>query len=65
MLFQKHPKIIGNKANVHPILVFLGILGGVAAFGFVGILLGPIIITLFVTFIDIYEEEGFDHAIKG
>ena len=59
------PKIIGSKANVHPLLVFVGILGGVAAFGFVGILLGPIIITLFITFIDIYEEEGFDHEIKG
>jgi len=59
------PKIIGDKSKTHPILVLLGILGGVATFGFVGILLGPIIITLFVTFIDIYHEERLDHEASG
>lgn len=59
------PKIIGDKAKVHPILVLLGILGGLAAFGIVGILLGPLIITLFVLFIDIYQEERLDHAAKS
>ena len=59
------PKIIGQRAKVHPILVLLGILGGVAAFGFVGVLLGPIIITLFVTFADIYQEERLDHEASG
>ena len=51
------PKIIGDRAKVHPILVLLGALGGLAAFGIMGVLLGPIIITLFVIFIDIYQEE--------
>jgi predicted PurR-regulated permease PerM len=55
------PKIIGDKAKVHPILILLGILGGFAAFGIVGVLVGPIIITLFVIFIDIYQEERLDH----
>ncbi len=59
------PKLIGDKAKVHPVLVLLGILGGVAAFGIVGILLGPIIITLFVIFIDIYREERLNHEASG
>jgi predicted PurR-regulated permease PerM len=54
------PKIIGDRARVHPVLVLLGILGGVAAFGIVGLLIGPLIITLFVTFIDIYHQERMD-----
>ncbi len=59
------PKIIGNRAKMHPILVLLGILGGISAFGIVGVLLGPIILTFFVTFIDIYQEERLDHGAKG
>ncbi|HLG23920.1 MAG TPA: AI-2E family transporter [Candidatus Nanoarchaeia archaeon] len=51
------PKIIGDKANVHPILVLLGVLGGLGLFGFVGFIIGPIILSLLVVFIDIYEEE--------
>ena len=58
-------KIIGDKAQIHPLLVLLGVLGGLIAFGVVGILLGPIIITLFVTFIDIYQKERINNASKS
>ena len=51
------PKIIGHKASVHPILVLLGVLGGLSVFGFVGLILGPVILALLMTFVDIYEEE--------
>jgi len=51
------PKLIGIRAKVHPILVLLGILGGLNLFGFIGLILGPIMLALLMTFIDIYEEE--------
>ncbi|MBI4143436.1 AI-2E family transporter [Candidatus Woesearchaeota archaeon] len=51
------PKIIGSKANVHPILVLIGVLGGLNLFGFVGLFLGPMMLALLMTFVDIYEEE--------
>ena len=51
------PKIIGAKANVHPILVLLGVLGGLNLFGFIGIILGPVMLALLMTFVDIYEDE--------
>ena len=51
------PKIIGDKAEVHPILVLIGVLGGLKLFGFIGIILGPVIFALVVTFINIFEEE--------
>lgn len=51
------PKLIGAKANVHPILVLLGVLGGLNLFGFIGIILGPVMLALLTTFVDIYEDE--------
>ncbi|MBW2977091.1 AI-2E family transporter [Candidatus Woesearchaeota archaeon] len=51
------PKIIGDKGGLHPVLVLLGVVGGLSFFGFIGIIIGPIILAMLVTFIKIYEEE--------
>jgi len=51
------PKLIGRKAKVHPVLVLLGILGGLSLFGLIGLILGPVMLALLMTFIDIYEKE--------
>ena len=51
------PRLIGTRANVHPILVLLGVLGGLSLFGFIGLILGPVMLALLMTFMDIYEEE--------
>ncbi|MDP3765715.1 MAG: AI-2E family transporter, partial [Nanoarchaeota archaeon] len=51
------PKLIGSKAKIHPILVLIGVLGGLSLFGFIGFILGPLMLALLVTFIDVYEKE--------
>jgi len=51
------PKIIGKKAKVHPVLILVGVLGGVYLLGFVGLIAGPLILALFVTFINAYERD--------
>jgi predicted PurR-regulated permease PerM len=51
------PKIIGSKGGLHPVLVLLGVIGGLSLFGFIGVIVGPIILAMLVTFIKIYEEE--------
>tara|TARA_Y100000310_G_scaffold33096_1_gene31311 strand:- start:4974 stop:6056 length:1083 start_codon:yes stop_codon:yes gene_type:complete len=52
------PKIIGNRANVHPLLVLIGILGGINFFGISGIILGPAILSLLIVFVEIYQEKS-------
>ena len=61
------PHLVGRKVNMHAVLVFLGILGGIKLFGVLGIVYGPLIITIFLTMADIYlknyappGEEGLD-----
>lgn len=49
--------MIKGKAQVHPLFVIFSILGGIALFGFWGIVFGPLIISLAVTILHIYELE--------
>ena len=51
------PKLIGSKANIHPVLVFLGVIGGLQLFGVIGFLLGPILMAVFVALLDIYRTD--------
>jgi predicted PurR-regulated permease PerM len=51
------PKLIGEKSGLHPVLVLLGVVGGLKFLGFIGIILGPMILAALVTFVNIYEEE--------
>jgi predicted PurR-regulated permease PerM len=51
------PRLVGKDTEMHPLLIFLGTLGGISVFGIVGFLVGPIIAALFVTIWDIYASE--------
>jgi len=48
------PRLIDRDVSAHPMLVLLSVLGGIAAFGPVGFLLGPLVLTLFLTLLEIY-----------
>lgn len=50
-------KIVSAKVRLHPVLTIFGILGGLEMFGVLGILLGPIIMAVFVSLVDIYRNE--------
>ncbi|OGB89725.1 hypothetical protein A2625_06355 [candidate division WOR-1 bacterium RIFCSPHIGHO2_01_FULL_53_15] len=50
------PKIVGDRANIHPLVILFGILGGIQLFGIPGILIGPLILTIFDVVIEIYKE---------
>jgi predicted PurR-regulated permease PerM len=50
------PSFISTRTNVHPLLLFFAVLGGVQAFGLIGLVAGPLIATLFLTLIEIYIQ---------
>jgi predicted PurR-regulated permease PerM len=43
------PKLVGKETKMPDLLILLGTLGGLAMFGAVGIIVGPIIAALFMT----------------
>ena len=50
------PRMVGKDTQMHDLMIFLGTLGGIALFGLIGFIIGPIIAALFVTIWDIYGE---------
>ncbi len=58
------PLIIQGKTNLHSIIIFFSILGGIKLFGFTGIVLGPIITSLTFVFFEMYKEE-FRNQLPG
>lgn len=51
------PHIMGAKANIHPIIALIGVLGGLKLFGMGGIIIGPLLLSLLITIIEVYTKE--------
>lgn len=51
------PLIIGGRANLPTVFLFFGILGGLQAYGFLGVFLGPVVLGAIMAFVKIYKEE--------
>lgn len=51
------PLLVGKDTQMHPLLIFLSTLGGIAVFGVSGFVIGPIITALLSTLWEIYEKH--------
>ena len=51
------PKLVGKRVQMHTLLVFLSLIGGLKLFGILGIIYGPLVATAFLTLTDIYESS--------
>jgi predicted PurR-regulated permease PerM len=56
------PRLCGARMRVHPLLVFLSMFGGLGAFGMAGLLLGPLVTSLFMSMIRIYRRDYLPEA---
>ena len=58
------PEIIGKRTKLHPAAVLVGILGGIFLMGPIGIIVGPLIFSLLISFVEVYYKEGlgFNHG---
>ena len=51
------PIFIGSRIQMPTIFLLFGILGGLAVFGALGLILGPVLFALLAALIDLYDEE--------
>ena len=52
------PLFMRGKSQLHPALIFFSLIGGILAFGPLGILLGPLAIVLVISMLRAYEESA-------
>jgi len=58
------PMLIGQGAKLPVIFLFFSILGGLNAYGLIGLFLGPILLAILLTAIQIYREEYLHEQIS-
>ncbi|MDR1909830.1 MAG: AI-2E family transporter [Spirochaetaceae bacterium] len=51
------PIFLQDRIHLHPLVIFVSILGGVAVYGFNGLVLGPLLVILFLTVLDMFLAE--------
>lgn len=59
------PMLISGRAPVSTLVVFLGVLGGIAAFGAIGMIAGPLVVSLALALLEFAEEERRDAAVQS
>jgi len=52
------PILISRSASLPILLIALGVFGGILAFGFIGIFLGPVILALALTLINNWSKQA-------
>jgi predicted PurR-regulated permease PerM len=52
------PLLVGARTNIHPLILFFAVIGGIQAFGMIGVIAGPLIATLCVTLMEIYTGNN-------
>lgn len=51
------PYVIGRGINIPPFLILFSVLGGIALLGPIGVLIGPLTVSLLYTLTEIYQSE--------
>lgn len=51
------PVLVGRRVKIRPVIMFIGIIGGILTMGLAGFVLGPVIIVLLITTYRMYVHE--------
>ena len=46
-----------KMADVHPLITIFGVVAGLPLFGFMGVIFGPLLVSLFLLFVDMFRKE--------
>jgi len=51
------PALLSGRTQLNGLLVFVSLLGGIGAFGFVGLVIGPVIMATAIGMLDVYTKD--------
>jgi predicted PurR-regulated permease PerM len=49
------PRLVGDRAQMHELLIFFSVLGGLQVFGVIGILLGPVVLAIGLALLEAFR----------
>ena len=52
------PKLVGQRARLHELLIFFAVLGGLQVFGVLGLVLGPVVVAMTLALIEMARQAG-------
>lgn len=59
------PRIVGGRGHGHPLLTLIALLGGIEVFGLAGLIIAPIVMSVFVAAFRLYEREVRAGGLPG
>jgi predicted PurR-regulated permease PerM len=58
------PILLSGKAQMNTLVLIISLMGGVSAFGFIGIVLGPLVAALLTALVESYQAEPETQAVE-
>jgi len=52
------PVLVGTKLHLHTLFIFFSVIGGLAAFGAAGIVLGPVTVAVAISLYEIRQQRS-------
>jgi predicted PurR-regulated permease PerM len=59
------PKLVGSRTRLHELLIFFSVLGGLNLFGVLGVVLGPVVLAITISLIDVYKAAGRSSSVPS
>jgi predicted PurR-regulated permease PerM len=56
--------VISERAKLHTLLVFFALLGGVKAFGIMGLFVGPVVLSVTLVLLEMVQEANAEFSEK-
>ena len=56
--------LVSRKTNLSQVIILIGMIGGLFLFGILGLILGPLLLTYFLTFLHAYRENTLSSLFK-
>jgi predicted PurR-regulated permease PerM len=50
------PRLVGERARLHELIVFFSVLGGLHLFGVLGLVIGPVVVTVTLSLVDVLRR---------
>lgn len=59
------PMLMGRGNALHPLLVLLSILGGISLFGMIGLIVGPVIVSVFLVLLELQKKIIYEESVTN